>query len=350
VSGGPEGFALQHPAALWLVPLAAWVLWRAARRPPDALAWPAWSEARAAGARRWDVDRAAALCLRGAAAAALAVALAGPVERHAPPPPLERGLDMVLALDASGSMRALDAEIAGRWRTRFELAREVVARFARQRAEAGDRVGLVVFGEDAFTQSPLTRDGALLGAALERVDPGVAGEATALGDALALAVKRVTSAGRGSGAPAEAEEDETRVVVLLTDGRHNAGTVPVDVAAELARHRGVRVHTVGIGGEGEVAMAAGEGDARPGLGFERHDLDAATLERVAAHTGGRFFRAARAEDLASVYAAIDGLERAERPAPQRPVERPRPEPWLALAAGLVVVELGALRVLRRTLP
>jgi len=217
-----------------------------------------------------------------------------------------------------------------------------VSRVARRRAASGERVGLVVCGDQAVTRCPITRDGILLSAALDRVRSGVAGENTALGDALALAVKRVSS--RAEARPG------TRVVVLLTDGRSNTGAVPVDVAVELARVRGVRVHTVGIGSEGRVAIARPEGSAGRGLRFARHDLDADTLARVASRTGGRFFRARRPADLAAVYETIDALERTERPAPGRRLESQRPEPWLALAGGLVSLELLGLSVVRRTVP
>src|SRR5690606_4942916 len=133
--------------------LVALGLWRAARRVPAALPWSAWPEADRAGARP-DHARWLGHAARAAALAALAVAIAGPVTEHRAPPPPGEGLDLVLVLDASDSMRALDAEIGGAWRTRFELAREVVARFARERAGEGDRVGLVVFGETAFTLCP----------------------------------------------------------------------------------------------------------------------------------------------------------------------------------------------------
>src|SRR5690606_2988823 len=251
----PDPFAfdaLARPA--WLavgLALAALGLALAARRTPDALPWPAWPEAEAAGARR-DRTRWLAGAARLAALGALAVAIAGPVREHRAPPPPGEGLDLVLVLDASDSMRALDAEVGGQWRTRFELAREVEARFARQRAAEGGGVGRGVFGEAACTLGPLTGDGALLEAALARAGPGMAGGATALGDALALAVKRV--APRAEGGRARGPR-AGRLVVLLTDGRSNTGAVPPDVAAALAAARGVRVHTVGIRTTGEVAMS-----------------------------------------------------------------------------------------------
>jgi Ca-activated chloride channel family protein len=356
---------------LWLLPalaLAALALVRALRREPPALAWPALAEARAAGARARDPVRGTALALRAGALATLAAVLAGPVGEPRTARGEHEGLDLVLALDASGSMRALDARNETGWRTRLDLAREVVARFALHRVAEGDRVGLVVFGDTAFTQCPLTRDGRLLEAALGRVEAGMAGEATALGDALALAVRRVSGrpprASAADAGPAAAERParaETsgradgpegplagRLVVLLTDGRANAGAVPPDVAAALAAHEGIRVHTVGIGSRGEVAMAH---PSRAGaLTFERHDLDARTLARIAETTGGRAFLARSSTDLAAVYAEIDALERVPRPAPPRIEGRERPEPLLALAGGLLVLEILLARVLWRRLP
>lgn len=348
MSGLPFGFdALAEPRWLALgLALVALGGWLAARRPPDALPWPAWPEATSAGARP---DRARWLgrAVRAAALAALAVAIAGPVREHRAPPPPGEGLDLVLVLDASDSMRALDAQIDGAWHTRFALAREVVARFARERAAEGDRVGLVVFGETAFTLSPLSSDGALLAAALARAEPGMAGGATALGDALALAVKRVapeSEARRARGPQAG------RVVVLLTDGRSNTGAVPPDVAAALAAARGVRVHTVGIGTTGEVAMQSPETAGGRGLRFERHDLDEGTLAAIAGAAGGRFFTARTSAALAEVYAAIDALERVPRRSPPRVRRALRSEPWLLAAGALVTLELLVARGLARRIP
>lgn len=324
--------------ALVAVLLAGIAWWRMARARPPAFEWSSLAEARQAGARGFDVVRALSLALRGAALLALALVLAGPEGVHRAPPEPGLGLDMTLVVDTSGSMRALDAEREGRWQTRLDLARDVVARFAEQRAAEGDRIALVVFGESAFTQCPLTSDGAILESALARVEAGMAGEATALGQALALAVKRALGAGGGSAG---------RLVVLLTDGRHNAGAVSVEVATELAAASGVRVHTVAIGSEGDEVPVEGRGGR---LHLERHDVDAATLARVAAATGGRFFRARRSADLQAVYAEIDALERVPRARPARVRRVARPEPLLALAGGLLLAELCLARVLFRRLP
>jgi Ca-activated chloride channel family protein len=336
--------AFTRPGLFWLcaslvgLALAAWL-----RAGPSTLEWVGLGEARRAGARRRDPVRSAALTLRCGALLALAALLAGPVGVHRAPPEPGLGLDLTLVLDASGSMRALDAQAGETWRTRLALAREVVARFATERAAEGDRVALVVFGDSAFTWCPLTSDGALLARALERVEPGMAGEATALGQALALGVKRALGAGE-VGAPGPAAG---RVVVLLTDGRHNAGPLSVEVATQLAVASGVRVHTVGIGSAGAEVAIEGPGGA---LHFERHDVDAAALEAVARATGGRFFPARRSADLEAVYREIDQLERAPRPRPPRVRRSDRPEPLLAAAGGLLLLEIALARVLRRRLP
>jgi Ca-activated chloride channel family protein len=348
--------SIESPAlALALLALAALLVLRSLRALPRGIPWPASVELEAAGAGRREWDRDAALALRFGALACLALALAGPVASFRGPPEAGEGLDLVLAVDTSGSMRALDAELGSAWRTRLDLAREVVSRFARARAAQGDRVGLVVFGENAFTLCPLTSDGMLLGAAVERIEAGMAGEATALGDALALAVRRVLAANASSGdgttalAAPPGAPSAGRIVVLLTDGRSNAGEVPADVAAGLARTLGVRVHAVGIGGEGAVPMAAAPGAARAGLRFERHDLDAETLGMIARSSGGRFFHARRAQDLDAVYAEIDALERVPRLAPPRLRRNARPEPALAAAGCLLALEAIASRALRRRL-
>lgn len=336
--------AFERP--LWLVlglGIGIAAAWLAARRPPRALPWSAWTEAKVAGARRLDVWRALGMFARASALVLLTIALAGPVREHQAPPEPGRGLDLVLAIDTSDSMQALDAESGGVWHTRLHLAREVVARFAQRRVAEGDRVGLVVFGEEAFTQAPLSSDGALLGAALARVTPGMAGGATAVGDALALAVKRV---GAAEPADVSAAPVAGRLVVLLTDGRSNAGAVPPDIAASLARTRGVRVHTVGIGSSGEVAMQRGAGPLR----FERHDLDTDTLTGIAQATDGRFFEARSSADLEAVYASIDALERVPRRPPPRVHTSAHPEPFLAGAALLVALEVLSTRGFARRLP
>jgi Ca-activated chloride channel family protein len=342
--------ALERPwlgAALALLALAALLL--GLRSRPPALAWPGLAEAREAGARERDPLRVAALGLRTAALLSLALSLAAPVSLRRSPVEAGRGLDLVLVVDTSGSMRALDAAIDGDTRTRLDLAREVVARFARTRVADGDRVALIVFGETAFTQCPLTSDARLLEAAALQVKAGMAGEATALGDALALAVKRAMPPSAAGSPDPLRKPVAGRVVVLLTDGRQNTGSLPTDVAAALARAAGVRVHAVGIGSEGAVPMAAEDGSGAM-LHFERHDLDVETLQQIADTTGGRFFRARTPRELDAVYREIDSLERVARDELPRDQHTPSPEPALAVAGAAIALEIFLARLLGRPLP
>lgn len=335
---GIDGF--EAPERLpWLLATVALVALLALRGRTPAIAWGGLFEARRARRRRGEIVPVLAWLLRLIALACLAVAIARPVSITESPPAPGRGLDILLVLDTSASMRALDTSAGVQ--TRLELAKQVVARFADARVAEGDRVGLVVFGSQAFTQCPLTNDARLLRAALDRVEVGVAGEATALGDALALAVKRAPRSETGLG----------RVIVLLTDGRSNAGAIPVDIAIQLAAGEALRVHTVGIGtGGSEVPMAIqGRREDQP-LRFERHDTDPETLERIAEATGGRSFSATRPADLAAVYREIDSLERTLRPLPARVRRALRAEPLLAAAGGLLSLEILVAGVLRRRSP
>lgn len=352
---GIQGFEQPVWIAIGLLAIAVLLAVRARSAPP-ALPWPAFAEVREAAAPSGrDSLRDLALALRVLALLALAAAAAGPVARRTAPPEPGLGLDVVLVVDTSHSMAALDTAMpaagaggggaAARAHTRLDLAREVVARFARERVFAGDRVGLVVFGESAFTLSPLSSDPSLLEAALARVEVGMAGEATAVGDALALAVKRVAAVDAAGAAPATG-----RVVVLLTDGRSNAGGVPVSVARELAVAAGVRVHTVGIGSRAEeVPIARPRGDLR-GPRFERHAPDWPSLQAIAGACGGRFFEARQPADLAAVYREIDALERSPRTPRPRRIEEPRPEPLLAAAGSILLAEIALARLWRRRLP
>lgn len=269
---------------------------------------------------------------RCAALAFVALALAGPVALIPKNPVGGNGIDLIVALDASGSMNALDGLIEGRRVTRLELAKRVVADFIRERD--GDRLGLVVFGQRAFTQCPLTVDHRLLIEALERVDVGVAGDATALGEAIGLATRRL------------GDTRTERVLLLLTDGRHNSGQLAPETAARIAAMHGVRIHAVGIGGRGVVPFAR----RTPGepLRFESVDLDSETLQGVAQHTGGEFFHARRPADLAQVAAVVDRIEGRPRQADPE-LKRASLTPW-ALAAALLMLGfeiLAAYGVLRR---
>jgi len=258
---------------------------------------------------------------------ALCFAAARPQELGPPIAPPQVGRDLMLAVDLSGSMSEEDMTLGGQVVDRLTAAKAVLADFLDRRG--GDRVGLLVFGQRAYTLTPLTLDLTSVRQQLEDSVVGLAGRETALGDALALSVKRLQS-----------QPADQRVVVLLTDGVNTAGVLDPDKAAELAHDAQVRVHTIAFGGEGGLSVF---GFRLPSPGGDQ--IDEAGLQRIAQATGGKFFRARDTESLAGIYAEIDRLEPIRRPGQ---AVRPRIEryPW-PLGAALALAALAALPWRRR---
>lgn len=240
---------------------------------------------------RWAGARHLPLVLRLAALALLVVALARPQVGASAIPTTTQGVDIMVALDVSGSMAAPDFPP-----NRLEAAKAVVAEFVRARRD--DRVGLVLFAGHAFTQVPLTLDHDLLAALLGRVELGLIEDGTAIGEALATAVGRLADS-----------EAESRVVVLLTDGNNNRGEIDPLTAADMARRLGIRVYTVGVGRKGWFTRL--EDDPILGQRPVRVEarVDEELLTTVAERTGARFFRARDADALREIYRRIDALEK-----------------------------------------
>lgn len=259
--------------------------------------------------------------------ALLCVAAARPQQLGAPVAPPQVGRDLMLAVDLSGSMSEEDMALGGRPVDRLTAAKAVIADFLDRRA--GDRVGLLVFGQRAYTLTPLTLDLASVRQQLADSVVGLAGRETALGDAIGLAVKRLRS-----------QPAQQRVVVLLTDGVNTAGVLEPEKAAELAASEGVRVHTVAFGGEGGLSLF-GFQLPMPGAG---DDIDEAGLQHIAQRTGGRFFRARDTESLADIYAEIDRLEPVQRPGQ---AVRPRIERYAWPLTGALLLALFATLPTRR---
>jgi len=265
-----------------------------------------------AGARRWQANGGVRSALALAAWALLVLAACRPQWVGAPVAVPASGRSMLLALDVSGSMS--DPVPGG------GLSFDVMTRTARAFVahREGDRVGLIVFGSKAYVQAPLTFDLGAVEKMVEETFIGLAGEGTAIGDAIALAVARLRAMPR-----------DARVLVLITDGSNTEGALSVDEATRLARAYGVRVYAIGIG----VPRSTGR---QPGMG-----LDEPVLERVAVETGGHYFRAGDRAALARVYAGID---RAEPAAHEARRVRPSSElyAWpLGLAFLLALVALAA---------
>lgn len=207
------------------------------------------------------------------------------------------GVDIILAIDTSLSMGALDFNLAGQTVNRLTAVKKVVTDFIRK--QQNDRIGMVVFGEQAYTQCPLTLDSDVLVQFLDHLQLGMAGDGTAIGDGLGLSVKRLKDV-----------PGKSKVVILLTDGRNNSGRISPEKAAEIAKTFGIKVYTIGIGTQGLVPFP------QPGIFGQRLiyvklELDQETLENIANITDGRYFYAGDTEKLQEIYSEIGELEKTE---------------------------------------
>lgn len=275
--------------------------------------------------------------LRVVAAALLIVALARPQLGEAQSRVHASGIDILLAVDVSSSMDAMDMAHDGAVESRIDAVRDVVARFIE--ARPNDRIGLVAFAGAPYLVSPLTLDHDWLLANLDRLKTGLVEDGTAIGSALASGAERL-----------DQEDATSKVMVLLTDGVNNAGAVQPSMAADAAAALGVKVYTIGVGVGGEVTVPMRGDDGAVRLVTTNADVDEATLTEIADTTGGRFFRATDADSLDSVYAEIDRLEATDRTIErfERFDERFAPP----LFAGLLLLggELAGAFALRRRIP
>lgn len=208
-----------------------------------------------------------------------------------------QGIDIVMALDTSGSMKALDLSLQGERVDRLQVVKSVVREFIDKRVQ--DRIGMVVFGTQAYTQCPLTLDYDILKGYLDLIEIGLVGEETAIGDALATSVKRL-----------EDSQAKSKIVILLTDGKNTAGQISPKQAAELAQKKGIKVYTIAVGSKGKVPYPQ-----QTVFGIQTFyvemDIDEKALQQIAKQTGGRYFLASNTEALKEIYATIDQLEKTE---------------------------------------
>ncbi len=201
----------------------------------------------------------------------------------------QNGRNLMLAVDISGSMAKPDMILGQYQVSRLTAVKAVAGQFIERRV--GDREGLILFGRHAYLQAPLTFDRDTVKTLLDEAVIGLAGKETALGDAIALGVKRLREQPQGN-----------RVLILLTDGTNTAGNIPPLKAAELAQAEGVRIYTIGIGADQEVRNLFGQSIS---LGT---DLDEAGLQKIAAMTGGDYYRARNLQALQAIYQKLDELE------------------------------------------
>ena len=205
----------------------------------------------------------------------MVIALARPLLYEGATSEHRKGRDLILALDASGSMGESGFDPKNRYRTKYESTLALTKAFIDKRFD--DNMGIVIFGTFAYTASPLTYDLSALSQLLEMTDVGIAGESTAIGDAIIQSLRTLKFG-----------HAKQKAIILITDGYHNAGSISPKAAVAKAKAAGVKIYTIGIGKAG--------------------DYDAALLQKIAKETGGRSFGATDAEALQAVYAEIDKLE------------------------------------------
>ncbi len=308
------------PDSLWwlllVVPMIPIVWWRFAQRTRrPAVPWSSTAAARSvphgwAARTRWVLP-----ALRTIAVLMLIVLLAGPRKGDEKTSQSVEGVAIELVLDRSGSMRALDLQLEGRRADRLEVVKKVAADFILGEeslpGREHDLIGLITFGTWADSICPLTLDYRTLTEALKQVRPATEaeGSGTAIGDALALAVSRLTDL---EDRPDLTTDDvRSRVVILLTDGEDTASELDPLTAADMARALGIKVYTIGVGIDGTAPIPVTDAYGRTRLAQTPVRIDETTLKRIAEMTGGRFFRAKDTSSLAAVYEEIDAMEKTE---------------------------------------
>jgi Ca-activated chloride channel homolog len=323
----PEFFLL-----LLLLPLMGWWYWQRYRMHYAPITFSNLQAFR--GQSSWR-GRARALLpiLRGVAVVSLIVAIARPQRLLSERNVTADGIDIMLAIDLSSSMLAQDFDP-----DRLEVAKKVAAEFVTKREF--DRLGLVVFSGEAFTQCPLTVDHAVLGEFLDNLKCGILQDGTAIGMGLATAVNRLKDS------PAK-----SKIIILMTDGVNNAGYFKPEDAMALAKTLNIKVYTIGVGSTGEAMSPVGRRqDGNYVFGLVPVEIDESLLENIANTTGGKYYRATNAQELALIYAEIDRLEKSRFDVSTLRSRSESAGIWILAALVLMVLELGLRYTIFRTIP
>lgn len=248
------------------------------------------------------------------------------------------GIDIVCALDLSGSMVSEDFVVDGRRVNRFHMAQSVLKDFIHKRPN--DRIGLVVFAKRAYIATPLTLDHAYLQEDLARLDIGVINsDATAIGDALTTAINQLRQV-----------KGKSKIIILATDGQNNSGKIDPITAANAAAALGIKIYTVGIGERGSAPMPVFMGGQRVGTRMVPVDVDEDTLTKIADLTGGKYYRADNAKKFQQIYNEINKLEKTEAVV-NKFTEYKQLFPWLVAGGlALLLIELVLAQTAYRRLP
>lgn len=273
----------------------------------------------------------APLILRCLVVLLISIALARPQSFRSDENIYTEGIDIAMALDISGSMLAADFKP-----NRIEAAKDLTKQFIEGRRN--DRIGLVVFSKEAFTQCPLTVDYHVLTDLLMDVSNGMIEDGTAIGNALANSINRLKDS-----------KVKSKVIILLTDGVNNAGEIDPQTASELAKTYGIRVYTIGIGTMGEAPYPV---QTPFGISYQKMkvEIDEALLNKIADETGGKYYRATSNTRLSEIYKEIDGLERTKIESTTYKSKKELFYPWAMAAAILLLLELLFSQFYLRKLP
>jgi Ca-activated chloride channel family protein len=285
-----------QPEWFWLLALLPFViLWRGRRGPVAAVEYSSVGLAREVSRSTKSRIGQWLWLLPIVASALMIVALARPQRGHSRTEVTANGIDIVLGLDVSGSMQALDFQIEGQRLNRIAIVKSVVAKFIDERPN--DRIGLIAFAGAPYLVSPLTLDHDWLQQNLERVNIGTGDDGTAIGSAIAASVNRLRTT-----------KAKSKVVILLTDGMNNTGKISPLSAAEAAKALGVKIYTIGVGARGKAPIPVKDEAGNMHLIMAKVDVDEKTLEQVANLTGGKFYRATDTDSLQQIYEQINRLE------------------------------------------
>ncbi|CAG0938458.1 hypothetical protein BROC_00277 [Candidatus Brocadiaceae bacterium] len=277
------------------------------------------------------------IVLRSSAIALFVIALARPQYGNEQTKVKTEGIDIVLAVDVSGSMLAEDFEIGGRRYNRLYVIKQVVKDFIQKRTN--DRLGLVVFAGRAYTQCPMTLDYGMLLQFLEKVEIGMVEDGTAIGSGIGSSVDRLKNT-----------KAKSKVVILLTDGRNNAGEIDPFTAAEIAKTLGIKVYTIGAGTKGLAPFPAIDLFGNTVMRQVKIDIDDDALREIAKITDGKYYRATDTESLKEIYRQIDKLEKTESEVTQYTEYSELFHYFLFPAFGLLLFELGLTKTKLRKIP
>ncbi len=321
---------LKYPGFLWLfliyIPLIAWYVWKHRNANPS-LGISTVSPVAKLPVSWKLIAMHVYFVLQLVAIGALIVALCRPQSHDHLRSSRIEGTDIVLALDISGSMTAKDFEPS-----RFAAAKDVAMKFVNMREN--DNMGLVVFAGESLSLMPLTNDRAALLNAIQQVSMGDLTDGTAIGDGLTSAINRIASG-----------KAKSKSIVLLTDGTNNAGDVPPSTAAQIAKQKGIKVYTIGVGTNGSIQITDPYGFSSTTLETK---IDEASLKQIADLTGGKYFRATDEKMLNKVFEEIDRLEKTVLDVDRFTLTEENFEPWIIIAlCAMCAALLMRYTILRR---